>query len=146
GYGGVFNWPRQWFELPLQANIAFHYNTSENFVPATDRVDQYRRPVPSPTGVSKDYGVSVYLWDNKLVARFNWFNATLGGATAAVSSGFNQNNANILTHFCFLNRDIMRMDANNDDIIDEWVYEEVEVVPATGLTDDGLTREEAVAA
>jgi len=35
-------------------NLAFHYNRSENFVPSTERVDQYRRPVPSPIGISKD--------------------------------------------------------------------------------------------
>ena len=38
------------------------------------------------------------------------------------------------------------MDANDDDIIDESVYEEIEIDPATGLTEDGLTREQAVAA
>ncbi len=146
GYGGVLNWPRRWLPLPARANVAFHYNTSENFVPATDRVDQYRRPVPSPTGTSRDYGVSVYLWDNKVVARLNWFKATLGGASSNVSGLFNQTNANIFNHFGNLNRDIRRLDANDDGVIDASAGDEIEIDPATGRTEDGLTREQAVAA
>jgi hypothetical protein len=146
GYGGVLNWPRQWFKLPARANVAIHYNTSENFIPATDRVDQYRRPVPSPTGTSKDYGVSVYLWDNKVVARLNWFEATLGRASSNVSDLFNQTNSNIFNHFGNLNRDILRLDANDDGVIDQSARDEIDIDPATGLTEDGLTRDQAVAA
>ncbi len=146
GYGGVLNWPTQWIKLPFRGKVAFHYNTSENFVPATDRVDQYRRPVPSPKGKSEDYGVSVFLWDNKVVARFNWFKATLTGATASVSDLFNQTNTNIFNHFGNLNRDIRRVDANDDGVIDEAIQNEIEIDPATGRTPEGLTREQAVAA
>ena len=146
GYGGVLNWPRQLIKLPWGANIAFHYNTSENFIPATDRVDQHRRPVASPTGRSKDYGVSIYLWDSKVVARFNWFNSTLAGATSNVTELFNQTNTNIFNHFGMLNRDIMRLDANNDGVIDDAIRNEIEIDPATGLTPEGLTRDQAVAA
>lgn len=145
GYGGVLNWPRHWFELPAKASVSAHYNTSENFVPATDRVDQYRRPVPSPSGRSQDYGVSVYLWDNKLVARLNWFRSTLGGATASVSTLFNQTNQNIFNHFGLLTADLRRTDADEDGRLDESVLAAIAVDPATGLTPDGLTRDQAAA-
>lgn len=146
GYGGVLNWPRQIVRLPWRANVAFHYNTSENFVPATDRVDQYRRPVPSPTGVNRDYGISVDLWDNKVVARFNWYRSTLARATASVSDLFNQTNTNIFNHFGFLNKDIRRLDENEDGVIDDAVRNAFVVDAATGLTADGMTRDQAVAA
>lgn len=146
GYGGVLNWPNQLIRLPWRAKVALHYNTSENFVPATDRVDQYRRPVASPSGKSKDYGVSVFLWENKVVARFNWFEATLANANAAVSDLFNNTNTNIFNHFGNLNRDIRRLDADDDGIIDEAIQNEIAIDPATGLTPEGLTREQAVAA
>jgi hypothetical protein len=145
GYGGVLNWPRTLIKLPWGANIAVHYNTSENFVPATDRVDQYRRAVASPAGKSEDYGVSVYLWDNKVVARFNWFSATLSGANAAVSDLFNQTNTNMFNHYGNLNRDIRRLDANDDGIIDESARSEIEIDPATGLTPEGMTLDQEVA-
>jgi len=146
GYGGVLNWPRHLVPLPRGMNLAFHYNTSENFIPAANRVDAYRRTVPSPTGRSKDYGVSVYLWDSKLVARFNWYEATLRGATSNVSDLFNQTNSNIFNHFGNLNRDVMRYDADNDGRIDQAHRDAIEVNPATGRTEDGLTRDQAVAA
>ncbi len=146
GYGGVLNWPRKLIPLPRGMNLAFHYNESENFIPATERVDQYRQPVPSPTGTSKDYGVTVYLWDNKVVARLNWYKATLGGATSSVSDLFNQTNTNIFNHFGLLTRNIRQVDANNDGKIDDSVIAAIEVDPKTGLTEDGLTRAQAAVA
>jgi hypothetical protein len=146
GYGGVINWPKEWFKLPFGANVAFHYNNSENFIPATDRVDQYRRPVESPAGISEDYGVTIDLWDNKLIARLNWFNATLVRASSNVSGQFNGTNANIFNHFGILNREIRRLDANDDNIIDDVIGNEFEFDPVTGLTPEGLTREQAIAA
>jgi hypothetical protein len=145
GYGGVLNWPRQLIKLPWGANVAVHYNTSRNFVPATDRVDQFRHPVPSPSGQSRDYGVSVYLLENKVVARLNWYTSTLKGATASVSDLFNQTNTNIFNHFGNLNADIRRIDANNDGVIDDAVKNEIAIDPATGLTPEGLTRDQAAA-
>jgi hypothetical protein len=146
GYGGVLNWSNKWIKLPWGARLSVHYNTSKNFIPATDRVDQYRRPVASPSGRSRDYGVSVYLWDSKVIARLNWFTATLAGANASVSDLFNQTNTNIFNHFGNLNRDIRRLDANDDGVIDEAFRNEIQVDPATGLTPEGLTRDQAVAA
>lgn len=145
GYGGVLNWPRHLIKLPRGMNLAFHYNQSKNFIPATERVDQFRRPVASPTGVSKDYGVTVYLWDNKVVARFNVYNSTLGNASSNVSDLFNQTNTNIFNHFGFLNRNIRQVDANDDGVVDASVRDSIEVDPRTGLTEDGLTRDAAVA-
>lgn len=146
GYGGVLNWPRRWLKLPPWANVSFHYNTSDNFVPETNRVDQYRQPVPSPTGRSRDYGASVYLWDNKVVARFNWFVATLQGAGAAVSGLFNNLNTDIFNHYGNLNRNLRQFDADDDGVIDAAIRDAIEVDARTGLTPDGMTREQALQA
>ncbi|MDO8545469.1 MAG: TonB-dependent receptor [Opitutaceae bacterium] len=145
GYGGVFNWPNELIKLPWGASLAFHYNTSENFVPAIDRVDQYRHPLAPPSGRSKDYGASVSLWDNKVAARFNWYNSRLAGATANVSQLYNQVSLNIFQQYGFLNADILRVDANNDGVIDDAVRNQIAVNPATGLTSEGLTRDQAAA-
>jgi hypothetical protein len=145
GYGGVFNLPRRFARMPEWMRASVHYNTSENFVPETSRVDQYRRPIDSPIGASKDYGVMVNLWDNKLVARFNWFEATLEGAGAAVSGLFNTLNANIFNHYGNLNRNIREVDADDNGVLDSAIVEAIEVDPATGLTPEGLTRQQAAA-
>ncbi|MEQ1731953.1 MAG: hypothetical protein ABL982_26570 [Vicinamibacterales bacterium] len=99
--------------------LLFHYNKTENFIPATNRVDQYRRPVASPAGTSKDYGVSAHLWENKVVARLNWYEATLARASSNVSDLFNQTNTNVFNHFGFLNSGLRRVDANDDGVIDD---------------------------
>ena len=74
GYGAVLYWPKDIIPLPEAVNdITFHYNTSDNFVPSLERVDQYREPVSSQVGDTKDWGVSAYLWNNKVVARVNFY-------------------------------------------------------------------------
>jgi hypothetical protein len=146
GYGGVLNIPRRFLRTPEWMRLSVHYNTSENFVPETSRVDQFRRPIDSPSGRSKDYGVSINLWDNKVVARVNWYVASLEGAGAAVSGLFNSLNANIFNHYGQLNRALIQIDANDDGIIDSSVRDAIEVDPATGLTPDGMTRDQALQA
>ena len=90
--------------------------------------------------------MTINLWDNKLIARLNWYNATLLRATSNVSTQFNQTNANIFNHFGFLNAEIRRLDANDDGVIDDSVRREVAINPATGLTPTGQTLDQAIAA
>jgi outer membrane receptor protein involved in Fe transport len=131
GYGGVVYWPRDIVALPEAFDdITFHYNTSENFIPATDRVDELRNPVASPTGTSKDYGISFYMWENKFVARINWYEAVLAGATAPTSNSYNQNISGMFTHWGQLNRSIKDLDADGDRMVDEaWLTDRFDYVP-----------------
>lgn len=145
GYGAVLHWPHRLLRLPKAVNLLFHYNDTENFIPATDRVDQYRRPVASPAGASRDWGVSVFLWDSKVVARFNWYRATLARASSNVSDLFNQTNTNIFNHYGNLNRDVLRLDADGDGRFDAAYLATIAVDPATGLTPAGRTREQEAA-
>jgi outer membrane receptor protein involved in Fe transport len=62
--------------------LSFHYNHSENFIPNAGSVDLLLNPVSSPTGLTKEYGVSVNLLDDKLNAKLNWFELTAAGANA----------------------------------------------------------------
>ncbi len=52
----------------------------------------------------------------------------------------------MFTHYGNLNADIRRFDTNDDGAIDASFLEEITVNPATGLTPEELTREQAVAA
>jgi hypothetical protein len=57
--------------------LSFHYNESDNFTaPTGNTYDFLLQALPNPAGEGKDYGVSVSLFDNKLVARLNWFETT----------------------------------------------------------------------
>ena len=51
-----------------------HYNESDNFNPPDSaQTDVFGELLPKPTGSGKDYGFSVSAFDNKLLAKFNWF-------------------------------------------------------------------------
>jgi outer membrane receptor protein involved in Fe transport len=143
GYGGVLHWPRRLLPLPARANVSLHYNRSENFVPAPSRVDELRRPVESPAGHSRDLGFTVEGWDRKVVARFNWYQSRLLRATSSVSTLFHQTNANAFNHYGFLNADLRRLDADGDGRIDEAALAQIPVDATTGLTPEGLTRDQA---
>lgn len=58
-------------------NLGLHYNESDNFnPPAGIQVDFFNRILPAPSGKGKDYGVQIAMFNNKLVARLNWYEAT----------------------------------------------------------------------
>ncbi|MEO6246888.1 MAG: hypothetical protein ABIQ12_15790, partial [Opitutaceae bacterium] len=71
-YGVVVHAPR-FLRLPQSVKTSVHYNTSENFQPADARIDIFGKPIEPPSGSTKDYGFSVSLFEEKLQARFNWF-------------------------------------------------------------------------
>ncbi len=155
GYGGVLYWPKRFVPLPEIFNdITFHYNTSDNFIPATDRVDEVRNPVASPKGESKDWGVSFYMMDNRLTARLNWFKAKLIGASSPVSNNYNQNISNMFTHYGNLGGQLQEFDNDRDGVLDQGVRDEITAPdddgmypfdPMTGLNDEGLTVDEFIA-
>jgi hypothetical protein len=53
--------------------LSAHYNQSDNFTVAGLGEDQFGNVLPAPTGTGKDYGLSVSLFDDKLVAEMNWY-------------------------------------------------------------------------
>ena len=152
GYGGVLYVPQDW--LPFKGvfdDITFHYNVSDNFIPQTERVDQYREPVDSPTGTSKDFGISFYMMDNKVVTRLNWFKSHMINASSSQSGTFNRNMVRIFQWWGRLNRDLFEFADEQPDgswtIKQSVIDDEIEIDPDTGLdTEFGLPLEEAVVA
>jgi hypothetical protein len=66
--------------------LSVHYNQSANFQVASLGEDLFGNVLPNPSGTGKDYGVSVSLLDDKLVAEMNWYksnaaNSREGGTT-----------------------------------------------------------------
>tara|TARA_Y100000588_G_scaffold369793_1_gene439195 strand:+ start:306 stop:4037 length:3732 start_codon:yes stop_codon:yes gene_type:complete len=150
GYGGVLYIPQNMLPFKDVVNdITFHYNTTDNFIPQTERVDQYRLPVTSPTGNSEDWGISAYLYDNKVVARLNWFKSHMMNATTDLSGTFNRSMVRIFQWWGRINRNLQQFaevdDQGNWTIKPEVAAEEIEIDPETGLSEDGLTFEDAVA-
>jgi outer membrane receptor protein involved in Fe transport len=71
---GVVVHPLKW--------LSFHYNHSENFIPNAGAIDLLGNVTPSPTGVTKEYGFSVNLLEDRLNAKINWFETTAANAPA----------------------------------------------------------------
>ena len=58
----------------IPRGLTFYYNKSDNFnPPAGAQTDYFSKPLPKPTGDGKDGGFGFNLFDNKLVARVNWY-------------------------------------------------------------------------
>ncbi len=78
--------------LPLGTDFSLFYNHSDNFQPAGGRRDVFGDTIPSPTGKTKDYGVTITTLDDKLTFKINWYttaltNASLdGGGTGALQN------------------------------------------------------------
>ncbi len=65
------------FVADVVRNLSVHYNESDNFnPPAGLQVDFFNRPLAPPSGKGKDYGFGLSLFDNKLVVRLNWYEAS----------------------------------------------------------------------
>jgi len=78
-YGGVFHLTR-WASLT--------YNRSDTFQPNIGKFDPFGNEYPGAVGLGDDAGVSLNLFDQKLVVRASYYTNT-AGPTRAGNSGFN---------------------------------------------------------
>ena len=77
---GVVVHPLKWLSL--------HYNRAENFIPNAGSVDLKGTPTNTPTGLGKDYGFSVSLFEDKLNMKLNWFELTAASGPAGNPANF----------------------------------------------------------
>ncbi|MEO7413627.1 MAG: TonB-dependent receptor [Opitutaceae bacterium] len=71
----------------LLRGSSFHYNESSNFnAPPSIQYDFFGTPLGKPQGHGKDYGFGISMFNNKLVARLNWYEATDENSPAAIAS------------------------------------------------------------
>jgi hypothetical protein len=55
--------------------LSVHYNRSDNFTVAGLGEDQFGNVLPNPSGAGRDYGFTVALFDDRLVAELAWYRA-----------------------------------------------------------------------
>jgi hypothetical protein len=65
--------------------LSVHYNQSDNFTVTSLGEDAFGNVLPSPTGTGKDYGFTVSLFDDKLVAELNWYKTNQANAHTSAS-------------------------------------------------------------
>lgn len=117
-YGLVAKVPQKW--LPRNTGVTFHYGNSDNFVPNPGGFDLEGNSVPNASGQTREYGVTVNLWKDKLVARLNVYKGTVSnqnfsGTTSAVTV---LSNAHIARTYNGLYLDMDQYDRNRDGVFD----------------------------
>jgi outer membrane receptor protein involved in Fe transport len=80
--------PKQLMQkLPGQLGLSVYYNKSENFQPDAGRRDIFGTPVASPSGETKDYGVTITALDEKVTLKINHFKTSVINANVAGEIG-----------------------------------------------------------
>jgi outer membrane receptor protein involved in Fe transport len=82
-YSAVVRWPQKLVRLPQGVDGSVFYNNSSNFTPAGSRINYVGDPLSSPEGKTKEYGLNLSLFHDKLSLRYNRFE------TSVVGQGFN---------------------------------------------------------
>ncbi|MDQ8183498.1 TonB-dependent receptor plug domain-containing protein [Pelagicoccus sp. SDUM812005] len=75
GYGLVFKTPQR--VLPDWLSLNAHYGESSNFSPNPGSFDFWGNTVPGASGETKEYGITIGLFKNKLSARINRYESAL---------------------------------------------------------------------
>jgi catecholate siderophore receptor len=78
-YSVVARWPQKLFKLPAQADLSVFYNNSENFTPGI-RFNYWKEPLAPPEGKTKEHGINLSLFGDKLTLRFNRFENVAAGS------------------------------------------------------------------
>lgn len=66
--------------------ISFYGNKSDSFLPDVPAIDLHGNRVPNPTGLGKDYGFWINLFDSKFSVRFNRYENRIIGSRRGTSS------------------------------------------------------------
>ncbi len=93
-YSAVLKWPQRLLRLPGRTDLSVFYNASENFTPVGGRINAYNQSLPSPQGDTKEYGLTLGLFGDKLSLRLNRFETgVLATSSSLLGYGNTHNNA-----------------------------------------------------
>jgi outer membrane receptor protein involved in Fe transport len=73
--------------LPGHLGLGAYYSKSENFQPNASRIDVVGDPVPSPTGRTKDYGITISALDEKIVFKIGKYETSVNDTTLSTEMG-----------------------------------------------------------
>ncbi len=78
-YSAVLRWPKGLVKLPRGTDLSVFYNDSQNFSARAGSVFADRKPAPPPVGKTKEYGVNLWLLDQRLFLRVNHYETSVVG-------------------------------------------------------------------
>lgn len=80
-YSVVLRWPKGLVRLPKGTDASVFFNDSQNFTPDSSRITAENVPIAPPKGVTKEYGLSLSLFNDKLNLRVNRFETSVVNQT-----------------------------------------------------------------
>ena len=86
--GGITRQAGAVLHIPGLKWLSIHYNQSNNFQVAGLAVDPFGPVLPNPSGKGKDYGVTVSLFDDKLVGEMNWYKSSAQNTRTGTTTTF----------------------------------------------------------
>jgi hypothetical protein len=78
-YSAVLRWPKKLIHLPNGTDLSLSYNHSSNFTPAGGRYNAFGGSLPSPEGETREYGIALSAFHDKLTVRVNQFETSVKG-------------------------------------------------------------------
>ncbi len=117
GYGLVFKTPENL--LPEWLSLNAHYGESSNFSPSPGSFDFWGNTVPGASGETKEYGITIGLFKNKLSARINHYESALvNGQFSRVAEASGQLIRQQARWVGFSYTEVMKYDKNLDGVFD----------------------------
>jgi len=80
------NYVKRW--MPRGTDLSVSYNRAQNFRPSSTIADVYGRPFSPPSGKTKDLGVTLSAFDQKLTLRVNRYRTTQANDSATFYNTF----------------------------------------------------------
>ena len=74
-------------ELPGNTKFSLSWNESSNFQPAETRVDHINQPLAPPNGDTRDIGLLIRTFDDKLTLKINRYESTVYGSSYDPTNG-----------------------------------------------------------
>ncbi len=78
-YSAVLRWPQKIVRLPQGIEASAFINVSSNFTPAGSRINYVGDPLPSPKGKTREFGLNLSGFNDRLSLRYNHFETTVVG-------------------------------------------------------------------
>ncbi len=90
-YGAVLRWPQKVARLPWGMDASAFMNASSNFTPLGSRINYVGDFLPSPQGKTREYGLNLSFFNDRLTLRYNHFDTSVVGQS--FTQPFNYTNA-----------------------------------------------------
>ncbi len=92
-YSAVLRWPQKFLRLPAGTEVSVFANSSENFAPSAGRVGVYNQQLPQQQGTTREYGINLSVFHDRLFIRVNRFETKTTdqslGTPAAFAAAYN---------------------------------------------------------